>query len=178
MFTLLSSLTFIAISIACVLSIVYRTLRNGISPMPSSRVATGEILQLAASTSPKKIYELGAGIGTLLLPLAQTNPIVTAIGYESSPIPFAISWTRIKIKGLPNAQIARQDFFEADLSDADLIVCYLYPKAMEKLRPKFERELKPGTYVISNTFSIPGWTPLKTIKTNDFYHTKIYLYKS
>ncbi len=58
-----------------------------------------------------------------------------------------------------------------------MVVCYLYPGAMRKLKDKFEQELAPGTLVVSNTFSISGWKPINVIDTHDLYNTHIYLYE-
>jgi hypothetical protein len=55
--------------------------------------------------------------------------------------------------------------------------CYLYPGGMQKLKPKLERELSPGTLVISNTFSIPGWVPAEVFHGEDFFHSPVYVYK-
>jgi len=45
---------------------------------------------------------------------------------------------------------------------------------MDRLREKLERELKPGTKVVSHTFEIPNWTPSKTIKAES---STIFLYE-
>nr|NGX50328.1 hypothetical protein [Chlamydiota bacterium] len=74
-------------------------------------------------------------------------------------------------------KIMRQNFFKCSLHNADLVVCYLFPKGMTQLKSKFERELKPGTVVVSNTFAIPGWTPIETIEVDDIHRSKIYLYQ-
>jgi len=44
------------------------------------------------------------------------------------------------------------NFYKQDLSDADIVVCYLLPNTNKKLEYKLLRELRPGTRVISNTF--------------------------
>jgi len=43
-------------------------------------------------------------------------------------------------------------FYKQDLSDADIVACYLLPNTNKKLEGKLLRELQPGTRVISNTF--------------------------
>ena len=70
------------------------------------------------------------------------------------------------------------NFMKVPLHDADLIVCYLFPGGMSKLKPKLEEELKPGTVVISNTFAIAGWTPVEVFHANDIYRSPIYVYKT
>ena len=36
---------------------------------------------------------------------------------------------------------------------------FLMPETYEKIRPKLEKELKPGARVITYVWPIPGWTP-------------------
>ena len=166
---------FSLIALLIILSIVYRTIKNGISPMPSSKKAIQAILALIPE-GQRRIYELGSGWGTLALSLAKRHPKSTVVGIENSPIPYAVSRLIQHGTRLPNLLFKKADFFQTPLDDAQVIVCYLYPGAMEKLKRKFEKELQPGTCVISNTFAVPGWKPVKVIELPDLYRTKVYLY--
>lgn len=123
------------------------------------------------------ISELGSGFLTLALPIAKKFPENTVLAYETSTVPYWYSKLLVSFLKQNNLKILKHDFFQSNLSESALIVCYLYPAAMEKLKIKFETELKKGTLVISNTFAIPGWKPIITVTVNDLYQTKIYLYK-
>ena len=63
------------------------------------------------------------------------------------------------------------------MSGAELVVCYLFPGGMEKLKPKLEREVKPGAIVISNTFAISGWKATEILFASDLYRSPIYIYE-
>ncbi len=115
------------------------------------------ILSLAHVQNGEQVLELGAGEGRLVLQFAKT-PAAQVIGYELSLLPFAIAWLRTR-KFRPRVQMRMADFFRADYNRADVIFCFLTPPAMRKLKVKFEQECRPGTRIISYTFSIPGWTP-------------------
>ncbi|NGX42362.1 MAG: hypothetical protein K940chlam7_00642 [Chlamydiae bacterium] len=158
-------------------SIVIWSIRNGISPMPTSRKAKKSLLFLLPRDLKGKVYELGSGWGTLAFLLAKALTKCQIIGYELSTFPYFISKLRQWPQRLPNLTLVRGDFFSIPLDDASLIVCYLYPGAMRRLKSKFEKELKPGTWVISNTFAIPGWEPMRIEETGDIYRSKIYLYR-
>ena len=144
--------------------------------MPSSLKAKRCLLSALPQPLHGKIYELGTGWGTLLFPLARQYPDCQVVGFETSPIPYLVSRIRQLYCRLPNVVLERRDFFSVLYGDADLIVCYLYPGAMRKLQVKFDRELKPGTWVVSNTFALPGWTPVSVIEVRDLYYSKIYVY--
>jgi hypothetical protein len=66
----------------------------------------------------------------------------------------------------------------ADLSDADVIYCYQASGAIQQLRDKFDRELKPGTIVISNTYTIERWLSPTVVPLSQGIITRnIYLYE-
>lgn len=159
------------------ISIVYKTLINGISPMPSSQKARKLILDEIEHLPKNTIVELGSGWGTIVFPLANKYPSLHVYGYENSPVPFFYCYLNKTIHSFANLELFYQDFFSVNLSDASIVVCYLYPGAMTKLSIKLKEELKPGTWVISNTFALPNWIPKKIIEVNDLYQTKIYLYQ-
>lgn len=157
-------------------SLVRWTLANGIGPMPTAPKAKRVLLSNLPSYRQGTLYELGSGWGTLAFPLAKKYPNCSVVAYENSFVPYYFSRLRLCFSRHKNLHIKKQDFFNKDLSQASMIVCYLYPRAMQKLKKKFETELKKGTLVVSNTFSIPGWTPYKTYEIKDIYHSKIYMY--
>ena len=175
---MLFNLLFFLLFFAGLLSIVFYTIRYGISPMPSSAKAKSRMLESIPLDTKGIIYELGSGWGSIALPLSSRFPNCIIRAYEISPIPWLVSVTiNYLFNSNKNLIIHRKDFYNCSLQDASVVVCYLYPGAMNKLKFKFETELKPGTIIISNTFAIPGWTPNSVYELNDIYKTKIYLYK-
>jgi hypothetical protein len=171
---LLFILLIVGIGIAA--SIIQWSLRNQISPMPSSpKVKKSLFSQLPHVKG--KVYELGSGWGTLAFPLARHCPSSQVVGLETSTIPYTFCRLWLSVAKTPNLHFEKKDFFDVPLNDAALVVCYLYPEAMKRLKDKFEKELQPGTWVVSNTFAIPGWPPVKIVEVDDIYFTKIYVYR-
>jgi hypothetical protein len=64
-----------------------------------------------------------------------------------------------------------QDAFAADVSPASVVTLYMLTEFNAKLRPMLERQLKPGSRVVSHDFEIQGWVPdrVERIK-GDFIH--------
>ena len=159
-------------------SIVIYTMENGISPSPTGGKVKRHLLEILEDIPPgTRIYELGSGWGTLAIPVARMFPDTPVTGYENSIVPYIASELRLAALSLKNLDLHWQNFFKVDLSDATLIVCYQSPGTMSLLRPKLEAELSDNTYVVSNTFTIPGWTPTETFRTNDLFRTRIYVYR-
>jgi len=62
------------------------------------------------------------------------------------------------------------DIFSDDVTfnDATVVTLYLLPSLNERLRPRLWRDLKPGTRVVSNSFSMSEkWPPEKTQQVGD-----------
>ena len=59
------------------------------------------------------------------------------------------------------AQFMQADLFESDFRKATVITMFLLPEINVKLRPKI-LNLKPGTRIVSNTFTMGDWTPDQT----------------
>jgi len=126
-----------------------------------------------------RVYELGSGDGRFLRALAKKKK-VQAVGYENFILPYVLS--RIfKFLTHSDVNIWYQDFFRADLSQADYVFCYLIGRQMDNLEAKLQKELKPGALVISNTFKFKNWPLAKEIiidpKKKYSLSNKIYLYR-
>lgn len=157
--------------------LIYYSLVYGITPTPTSSKVKNKIFENLPAEFEGKIIELGSGWGSLAIPLARKYPNCQIVAYEISPLPYFFSKFVAKFLGCKNLLIIRQDFFKVSLGDVALVVCYLYPGAMSRLKEKFEKELPAGAYVLSHTFAVPGWKPLQIEQASDLYHTPIYLYR-
>lgn len=167
----------VAMLLAGMLSIVFHTLRTGISPMPTSPRVRRQLLTLLPPEQEGTLLELGSGWGDLAFALADRCPRAHVVAYELSPLPYAFSRLRLRLAPRPNLQFVREDFFRASFAEASAIVCYLFPGAMSRLAPRFSSELRPGTRILSHTFALRGWTPQHTLVVDDLYRTPIYLYE-
>jgi len=166
---------FISLISLLIMTIGY-SIGYGITPTPTSAIVEQEVIRLLPHVGGE-IVALGSGWGNLAFAIAKHYPNCKVIGYEISPLPFVVSKIVSYFAKLSNLTIKRVDFFRISLDKTSLVVCYLYPGAMVKLKVKFEKELPKSAYVISHTFAIPGWIPTYVAYAQDLYHTPIYLYK-
>lgn len=180
---MLWELLILSTGVAALLSIAVYTLITGMSPMPT---LPGE-RQLLFSLLPtadempegeRIIFELGAGWGSLALPLARRYPGQTVAAYERSVLPWLVCRLRKTFAAAHNLRVYRRDFFRADLSSASLVICYLSPGAMGRLRPKLEAEASSDVLVISNGFALPGWDPESVLPAPGWFGgARIYRYR-
>ena len=156
-------------------SIVVYSALTGISPMPTLPTAKKAIIKNIPDNFCGTIVDVGAGWGTLTASMAKRFPNSTVVGYELSPLPFLVAKARMLCHR--NGTVYRKNFFKVSLHDADIVVCYLFPQAMGRLKDKFEKELKPGATIISNTFAVPGWQAEEVYDVGGVMPSKVYIYR-
>lgn len=168
---------FIALTLVAGSTIVWSTLTLGISPMPSSHKARQAMFQLADETGDGPIYDLGSGWGHLVVGLAKRYPQRQIVGYELSILPWLTTLALKKVLGLSNLTIHRENFLKAELSQASVLMCYLYPAVMEEIKENLSQKESGAHYLISHNFALPSQSALKVLQLNDFYQSPVYLYR-
>jgi len=124
--------------------------------VPSSMATVTQMLDLADLKPGELVYDLGCGDGRILVTAALRYQ-ARAVGIEIDPLRWLWCQVLISILGLRNrVRIQFGDFFQYNLSEADLVTCYLLPETNKRLQEKLHQELKPGARVVSNTFIFPG----------------------
>ena len=129
------------------------------------------------------VYDLGCGEGRVLFYISRLVPNARYIGIENSTLPLILArlrswWHRKTTK--TEIQIINQDFFKYDLLNATHIFTYLYPNVMDDLLPKFDKELKKGTKLVSVTFKFTTKQPISEIDLGRSKYKlarKIYVYE-
>jgi len=158
------------------LSIIWSTLQTGISPMMSSGKACKVMLASIDKPANGPLIDLGSGWGTLVTAVARKYPCQQVIGYEVSWFPWLVSIIRKYSLRLDNLTLYRKNFMNAELSNASILFCYLFPGCMVALHNKLKRELSNEIVIVSNTFALSSCQPTQVIRLKDVYQTPIYVY--
>jgi hypothetical protein len=119
--------------------------------------------------------DLGSGLGGVLAHLAGVRPDGQFSGVESAPLPFLLSWLRIR--GYRNCEVHWGSLWDCDLAKYDVVFAYLSPVPMKQLWHKARAEMRPGTIFISSTFSVPGQAPHETVQVNDLHHSTLLIWR-
>jgi SAM-dependent methyltransferase len=131
------------------------TYRRGASYSPTARRRVEAMLDLADVRPGDTVLDLGSGDGRILIEAARRG--ARAVGFELDPLRAARSRWRIRRAGLDaRASVARADFFEADISEADVVFCYLQQWSNVVLQEKLLRELRPDAQIVSHRWTFPG----------------------
>ncbi len=146
----------------------------GVPFVPTPNRAVWKMLELARLRAGDKVLDLGAGDGRFLIAAKRACPGITATGYEMVPLVWLFGWLRVKLSG-QDVRFLCRDMFQADLREADVLFLYLIPSVMKKLEQKFQRELKPGTRIVSQSFTLPGHTPVAEAMAGPL-HVRLYVW--
>jgi precorrin-6B methylase 2 len=123
--------------------------------VPTPQAVVDKMLELAKVTKDDFLMDLGSGDGRTVITAAKRG--ARAVGIEYNPDMVELSKRNAQAAGVTSrAQFMKADLFQTDLSKATVITMFLLPDINLKLRPKI-LNLKPGTRIVSNTFTMGEW---------------------
>ena len=136
------------------LLLVYRGAIGGRIPLfLSSASAVAALTAIAHERQARQLIDLGAGIGSVVAPLATENPALHLRGIENAPASWLLGYLRTR--GLKNCTWTWGSLWQAQLHEADLVYAFLSPEPMPTLWQKAKAEMRPGSLFVSNSFPVP-----------------------
>ena len=121
------------------------------------------------------LVDLGCGDGRVLRAVRRKYR-VSARGIDVNPL--ACAAARLRNLADRRVRILWGNFWDHDVSDADVVFCYLFPDVMERMAAKLAAELRPGARIASCNFPLPGWEPEAVLHpTSSVHGDPIYLYR-
>ena len=124
-------------------------------PTPSPVVA--KMLELAGVTAKDVLYDIGCGDGRIVIAAARKYG-ARGVGIDIDKAMVARSAANARAAGVGGrVRFVCMDATKADISAATVVTLYLLPESNALLRPLFEKELRPGSRVVSHNYPIPGW---------------------
>ncbi len=158
------------------LLLVYRGALTGQVPLYfSNRPSAAAIAELTADRNDLHFLDLGAGIGSVLIPLSRERPDAHFSGVENAPATWLIG--RLRSAGLANCDWRWGDIWKTDLSGHNVVYAFLSPAPMAALWEKVQQEMPPGSLFVSNSFPVPGVAATRIIDVDDARQTRLYCYR-
>lgn len=134
----------------------------------------GHMLRMANVRPGDVVYDLGSGDGRLVIEAAKRFG-TRGVGVDINPQAVAVARENAAAAGVDRLVTFHQsDLFDADVSEATVVMLYLFAEMMLRLRPKLLRELPDGARIVSHDFDFgKAWPPDNTY---DFGTDAIYLW--
>src|SRR6187397_2763573 len=122
--------------------------------VPTPQEVVDAMLKLAKVTKNDVVYDLGSGDGRIPITAAKTYG-ARGVGIDIDPQRIKEATENLKNSGVGDrVKFLNQDLFTTDISEATVVTLYLLPSLNLKLMPKLNKELKPGTRVVSHAFDM------------------------
>lgn len=137
---------------------------------PTPADALNGLARLAPLPDGARVLDAGCGLGDGLRELRREYPHAQVHGLEWSwPLAIACGWR------CRDARVRRGDIWAADWSAYDLVYLFQRPESMARASAKAARELRPGAWLVSLEFDVPGLAATKVLECAD--GRRVWLYQ-
>lgn len=140
--------------------------------IPSSDAVMGAMFTLASVGPRDVVYDLGCGDGRVVIAAAKRFG-ARGVGVDIDPALIVEANANARRAGVSGrVRFVVGDVFSdaVPIGDATVVALYLLPSLNARLRPKLMRDLRPGTRIVSNSFSMgAAWPPERTAQAGDHW---------
>jgi SAM-dependent methyltransferase len=144
--------------------------------MATPQEVVDRMLQMAEVTKTDVVYDLGSGDGRLVITAAKRYG-AHGVGIDIDPALITQSRANARKEGVEAlVEFRQQDALTVDVSPASVVTLYLLSGANLKLRPRLQKQLKPGSRIVSHQFGMGDWVPTRTETITDQRGTSRLLY--
>jgi hypothetical protein len=157
--------SFFALLIAC--SLLLGALA-GIPYVPSKISTVEKVFRQLKLPPHTRLVDLGSGDGRVVL-LAATKFGWDAVGVEINAAFNCYARIRQLLSHAHSAAFKTSNLLSEPLTDYQVVFIYGFPAMMKKLQPKLRRDCRPGTWIISNSFILPGEKPIFSVEDTFAY---------
>ncbi|MBN2620222.1 SAM-dependent methyltransferase [candidate division WOR-3 bacterium] len=139
----------------------------GYDPTPMHRVY--KMLHLGQVSSSDIVYDLGSGDGRIVIAAARRHG-ARAVGIEIDPFRYLFATFAVLFAGLRRkVTIKYGSMYGQDISQATVVTLFLYQPTNNKLKEKLQKELSPGTRIVTYMWTFDGWYHTKHLLEDEIY---------
>ena|SRR5688572_19271630 len=135
--------------------------------VPTPQEVVDRMLALANVTRNDLVVDLGCGDGRIPVTAAKTYG-ARGLGVDIDPVRIAEANANAKAAGVTHlVEFKLQDALKTDVSNATVVTTYLLSQSNLRVRPLITKQLRPGSRIVTHSFSMGDWEPAKTETFND-----------
>ena len=144
-------------------SVAAQTRRLDVPYVPSTPDAVAAMLKLAHVSRSDTVYDLGCGDGRIVIAAAKMFG-ARSVGIDIDPAHIQEARENARKAGVDSlVRFEQNDLFQADIHQATVVTLFLLSSVNRRLRPKLLHDLRPGSRIVSNTFTMGDWKPSRQI---------------
>ncbi len=127
--------------------------------IPTPQTVVDEMIKLANVRADDFIVDLGSGDGRMVISAAKQKK-ARGFGVDIDEKLVELSNKNAKEAGVADrAQFFQRDMFKTEIRKADVLMLYLLPDFMNRLRVKILTEMQPGARVVAHDYHMGAWYP-------------------
>jgi precorrin-6B methylase 2 len=146
--------------------------------VPTPQEVVDRMLALANVQKTDFVVDLGCGDGRIPVTAAKKYG-ARGLGVDIDPVRIEEANANAKAAGVSHlVEFRLQDALKTDVTNATVVTTYLLSQSNLRLRPIITKQLKPGSRIVTHSFSMGDWAPTKseTFKDATGRSRTIYLY--
>ena len=127
--------------------------------VPTPEAVVDAMLKLASIGPRDFVVDLGSGDGRIIIAAAKKHG-ARGFGVEIDGALVNEARREAERQGVARrVEFLEQNLFVTEIDRASVLTLYLYPRLLMQLRPRFFKELRPGTRIVSHDFDMEDWQP-------------------
>ena len=131
--------------------------------VPTPQIVVDEMIKLAVVAADDFVVDLGSGDGRIIITAAKQYK-ANGFGVDIDSKLVALSNKNAKEAGVADqARFFERDMFKTDIGKASVLMLYVLPDFMARLRSKVLTELRPGARVVAHDYYMEEWRPDRMI---------------
>src|SRR5829696_9371994 len=135
--------------------------------VPTPQDVVDRMLVLANVQKSDFVVDLGCGDGRIPVTAAKKYG-ARGLGVDIDPVRIAEANANAKAAGVEHLVTFKlQDAMKTDVSSATVVTTYLLSQSNLRVRPLITKQLKPGSRIVTHSFSMGDWDPTKKETFND-----------
>ncbi len=133
--------------------------------VPTPQEVIDAMMKLAKVGADDVVYDLGCGDGSLVIAAVKQYHAKRGVGIDLDPKRIGEAKSKAKAADVEDKVEFRQgNVLEVeDLSKATVVMLYMSDELNVQLRPILQKQLKPGSRIVSHRFKMGDWKPEKTV---------------
>jgi SAM-dependent methyltransferase len=130
--------------------------------VPTGHDVVDRMLSLASVTKDDYVVDLGCGDGRIPIAAAKKYG-ARGLGVDIDPVRIAEAKANAKAAGVEHlVEFRLENLLTTDVTKATVVTTFLLSASNLRLRPILTKQIKAGTRVVTNTFSMGDWKADKT----------------
>ena len=155
--------------------VFWGTVKGDVPLFLSSSAVSDALIDIVQRERAKSFVDIGAGLASVVLPLALARPQLRIAAFERAPLPCWLAGWRCR--KLPNVEVRLASFWDQELGEFDVVFAFLSPLVMIRIGEKVRSEMRAGSLFVSSSFPIPDCRPESVLELADRRKTRLYCYR-